>query len=138
MDHVFYDVPLVPGLALDCLPNRDSMSYGSTYDLQPSQLETMFRGTLRYIDDTSMTVMLTSSRYKGFTSLMRGFTSAGLLDSSTQINLNQSGGWQSLLAHSLSIIHGISVKNDRSSLMSALRNLMLESEAIEVIEAAEW
>jgi alpha-aminoadipic semialdehyde synthase len=48
LDAVFPDVPLLPGLSLECLANRDSLSYGKIYKLDPvTRLEAMFRGTLR-------------------------------------------------------------------------------------------
>ena len=136
---MFPDIPLVPGLALDCLPNRDSISYGASYDLDPSKLETMFRGTLRYASlGNSDRCFLTFRRYKGFVSLMRGFISAGLLDMTTPINLNLSGGWQSLLARTLSVVHNATVKNNKASLESALNQLLDEEDVNDVLDAAEW
>lgn len=43
----FTNVPLFVGYELEGLPNRDSLSYPSTYGLPPD-LPTMLRGTLRY------------------------------------------------------------------------------------------
>ena len=43
------DSPFANGLALECLPNRDSYPYATTYNLGSiASLESMFRGTLRY------------------------------------------------------------------------------------------
>jgi alpha-aminoadipic semialdehyde synthase len=69
---------------------------------------------------------------------MRGFISAGLLDMTTPINLNQSGGWQSLLARTLSVVHNATVKNNKASLESALNQLLNEEDLTAVLDAAEW
>lgn len=69
---------------------------------------------------------------------MRGFISAGLLDMNNAINLNTSGGWQSLLARSLSLVHNSPVKNNQASLTSALSALMDDADVLNVLEAAEW
>lgn len=69
---------------------------------------------------------------------MRGFISAGLLDMNNAINLNTSGGWQSLLARSLSLVHNAPVKNNQASITSALSALMDDADVLNVLEAAEW
>jgi alpha-aminoadipic semialdehyde synthase len=130
----------VKGLALECLPNRDSLSYASTYGLGPAEsLESVFRGTLR-CDDALMVGNYTNCacRYKGFSSLMRGFQVAGMLDPESLIDLNLRGGWQSFLAQCLSGVHKTIVKNDRRSLSAALRSLLPESAVADLLEAAEW
>ena len=44
------NLPVSEVLQLEGLPNRDSLSYASTYSLQESDgLKTLFRGTLRYV-----------------------------------------------------------------------------------------
>jgi alpha-aminoadipic semialdehyde synthase len=58
------DVPIMKGFALEGYPNRDSLKYISLYNLNPSKLRTMFRGTLRY---------------KGFADQMDAFKRLGLL-----------------------------------------------------------
>jgi hypothetical protein len=68
---------------------------------------------------------------------MRGFISTGLLDMTTPINLNISGGWQSLLARTLSVVHNANVKNNKASLESALSQL-LDGDVTDVLDAAEW
>lgn len=120
----FPDIPLVKGLALECLPNRDSLSYGPVYGLGPVEsMESVFRGTLRY---------------KGFSSLMRGFQMAGVLDLQSSIDLNSRGGWQSLLAQCLSQVHQTPIKNDKRNLTAALRGFMTDSELTDLLESAEW
>lgn len=61
------DVDLFKGFALEGVPNRDSLSYVDLYGLDKTtnngEVETMFRGTLRF---------------KGFCSLLRGCMSLGL------------------------------------------------------------
>lgn len=124
LESVFPDIPLVKGLSLECLPNRDSLSYAPTYGLGPVEnLESIFRGTLRY---------------KGFSSLMKGFSSAGLLDLRSSLTLNSRGGWQSLLAQSLSQVHQTAVQNNRKDISAALRTTLTETEANDLLEAAEW
>ncbi|KAJ1823329.1 hypothetical protein LPJ56_002998, partial [Coemansia sp. RSA 2599] len=44
----FKHVPLYPGFAFEGLANRDSLQYADIYGLQLDQMDTMFRGTLRY------------------------------------------------------------------------------------------
>ncbi|KAJ1723018.1 hypothetical protein LPJ53_002636 [Coemansia erecta] len=46
--HKFANVPLYPGFAFEGLANRDSLQYADIYGLQLDQMDTMFRGTLRY------------------------------------------------------------------------------------------
>ncbi|KAJ2849600.1 hypothetical protein J3B02_003774 [Coemansia erecta] len=46
--HRFKNVPLYPGFAFEGLANRDSLQYADIYGLQLDQMDTMFRGTLRY------------------------------------------------------------------------------------------
>lgn len=124
LDSVFPYVPLFPGLSLECLANRDSLSYGSIYKLDPvNRLESMFRGTLRY---------------KGFSSLMSGFVRAGLLDQSKPVLLSHAGGWHSLLSQTLSNVHGMTVPNNYKSIKGALLDLLSEDSAAEVLRAAEW
>jgi len=131
----------VKGLALECLPNRDSLSYGPAYGLGPPEaLESVFRGTLRCDGASAIVEHCTDvvNRYKGFSSLMRGFQVAGLLDSQSLIDLNSRGGWQSFLAQCLSGVHKTMVKNDEHNLHAALKSLLAESEATVLLEAAEW
>lgn len=54
-----------PDLALECLPNRDSLQYERVYGIDRAR--TLFRGTLRY---------------RGFSSLMNVFQNMGLFDES--------------------------------------------------------
>jgi hypothetical protein len=69
---------------------------------------------------------------------MRGFQKAGVLDLQSSIDLNSRGGWQSLLAQSLSQVHLASIKNDQQNLTAALRGSMTDSEVTDLLEAAEW
>lgn len=53
----FPDVPASSVLALEGVANRDSMSYAGTYGLGPVQgLQTLIRGTLRYVTAYSKTL----------------------------------------------------------------------------------
>ncbi|KAG8832376.1 hypothetical protein FRC17_001423 [Serendipita sp. 399] len=121
----FRDFPLVPGLALECLPNRDSLSYGPIYGLNAvDKLESMFRGTLRY---------------KGFSSMMQCFLSSGVLDATALLNLNSQGGWYSFLSQALSKACGRPVKNSSGDIIAVLRDRGVSEEKLgEFLEAAEW
>ncbi|KAJ2156250.1 hypothetical protein GGF46_005312 [Coemansia sp. RSA 552] len=44
----FGEVPLFPGFAFEGLANRDSLQYADIYGLHLDDMDTMFRGTLRY------------------------------------------------------------------------------------------
>ncbi|KAJ1770169.1 hypothetical protein IW140_004894 [Coemansia sp. RSA 1813] len=44
----FAQVPLFKGFAFEGLANRDSLQYADIYGLQLNEMDTMFRGTLRY------------------------------------------------------------------------------------------
>ncbi|KAJ2436212.1 hypothetical protein IWW41_000379 [Coemansia sp. RSA 2522] len=44
----FGRVPLFPGFAFEGLANRDSLQYADIYGLKLNDMDTMFRGTLRY------------------------------------------------------------------------------------------
>jgi alpha-aminoadipic semialdehyde synthase len=67
-----------PDLVLECLPNRDSLSYEKVYGIEGPKLNTMFRGTLRY---------------RGFSSNMSVFQNMGLLDATE----HQQDSWQKLI-----------------------------------------
>ncbi|KAG9005553.1 hypothetical protein FRB90_010309 [Tulasnella sp. 427] len=86
----FPSVPLVRGLALEGLANRDSLPYAETYGLgSVDSMWNVFRGTLRY---------------QGFARILDVFREIGLLSTSPKdaVLLNSSlGGWQSLVASSL-------------------------------------
>ena len=71
------DVPIMKGFSIEGYPNRDSLKYISLYNLDPSKLKTMFRGTLRY---------------KGFSSIMDGLREIGLLSTSPLPEI-QSTSW---------------------------------------------
>ncbi|KAG8910593.1 hypothetical protein FRC01_006246, partial [Tulasnella sp. 417] len=86
----FPSVPLVRGLALEGLANRDSLPYAQTYGLgSVDSMWDVFRGTLRY---------------QGFSRVLDVFREIGLLSTSPKdaVMLNSThGGWQSLVASSL-------------------------------------
>lgn len=65
-----------PNLELECLPNRDSLSYEKVYGIPDAP--TLFRGTLRY---------------RGFSMLMNTFQNMGLFDSS----IAQARTWADLI-----------------------------------------
>ncbi len=66
---------------LECLPNRDSLSYATDYGLQSAK--TLFRGTLRY---------------RGFSSIVDQLKSIGLISADKWVNPNQHQSWVSVCA----------------------------------------
>ncbi|KAH8921804.1 hypothetical protein BT69DRAFT_1264076 [Atractiella rhizophila] len=97
------------------LPNRNSLHYLDTYQLQPN-LPTMLRGTLRY---------------RGFSRLLRGFQSAGLLN---QVALQRSSsGWKDFFAACLGVSDS---KQARQVLMERVEGD--EALADEVEAAFDW
>ncbi|KAF6756526.1 Saccharopine dehydrogenase-domain-containing protein, partial [Ephemerocybe angulata] len=94
----FPSIPLTPSFALEGLPNRDSLTYQSTYTLPPPPaLRTLLRGTLRY---------------PGFASLMGSFQALGLLDSASHITLQQ--GWLDLVPAALNAKYTADLKKSGS------------------------
>ncbi|KAJ2726791.1 hypothetical protein GGI07_000302 [Coemansia sp. Benny D115] len=61
----FESVPLYPGFSFEGLANRDSLEYADIYGLKLDNMDTMFRGTLRY---------------KGFSEILGCLSALGLLD----------------------------------------------------------
>ncbi|KAJ1907970.1 hypothetical protein LPJ81_000399 [Coemansia sp. IMI 209127] len=61
----FQNVPLFKGFALEGLANRDSLQYADIYGLKLKQMDTMFRGTLRY---------------QGYSDILDCFMKLGFLD----------------------------------------------------------
>ncbi|KAL8143623.1 hypothetical protein V2J09_016655 [Rumex salicifolius] len=59
-----FRLPELPALALECLPNRDSLVYGDVYGIRDEAI-TIFRGTLRY---------------EGFSEIMGTLARIGLLN----------------------------------------------------------
>ncbi|KAJ3074901.1 hypothetical protein HDU98_009870 [Podochytrium sp. JEL0797] len=66
-------VTVFPGFALEGIPNRDSLGYLDTYGLG-GEVETMFRGTLRF---------------KGYTEMMGAFVEVGLLETKIRKDLGE-------------------------------------------------
>lgn len=69
-----------PELHLECLPNRDSLLYETTYGLE--NVNTLFRGTLRY---------------RGFSSLMSVFQTMGFFDSAIEADMKKTKTWADVL-----------------------------------------
>lgn len=67
---------VLPAFALEVLPNRNSLSYGDLYGLP--QLETIFRGTLRY---------------QGYSRILAAMRDLGLLDMTERDALKEGGAW---------------------------------------------
>ncbi|KAJ2701701.1 hypothetical protein FB645_004542 [Coemansia sp. IMI 203386] len=71
--HKFNNVPLYPGFAFEGLANRDSLQYADIYGLQLDQMDTMFRGTLRY---------------QGYSEILDCLLKLGLLDLDPQLSVD--------------------------------------------------
>ncbi|KAJ2842715.1 hypothetical protein IWW36_005807 [Coemansia brasiliensis] len=61
----FGNVPLYPGFAFEGLANRDSLQYADIYGLKLDDMDTMFRGTLRF---------------QGYSEILDGLLKLGFLD----------------------------------------------------------
>ncbi|KAJ1748278.1 hypothetical protein LPJ79_004661 [Coemansia sp. RSA 1821] len=61
----FGSVPLYPGFAFEGLANRDSLQYADIYGLRLEDMDTMFRGTLRF---------------QGYSEILDGLLKLGFLD----------------------------------------------------------
>ncbi|KAI9506643.1 hypothetical protein GGI26_004739 [Coemansia sp. RSA 1358] len=64
-ENKFANVPLYPGFAFEGLANRDSLQYADIYGLKLDEMDTMFRGTLRY---------------QGYSDILNCFLKLGFLD----------------------------------------------------------
>jgi alpha-aminoadipic semialdehyde synthase len=95
------DVPIFKGYSFEGLANRDSLSYIHKYNLDENQLQTMFRGTLRY---------------KGFSELMYLFNQMQLFNLKSRSDLQTGISWaeliESLLGKNVELglaAHGVNV-----------------------------
>ncbi|KAJ2928113.1 hypothetical protein H1R20_g8966, partial [Candolleomyces eurysporus] len=79
----FPSVPITSDFKLEGLPNRDSMVYCDTYDLDASKMRTVIRGTLRY---------------PGFSQLMNTFLQLGFLNTTARIHIER---WEDFVKQSL-------------------------------------
>ena len=71
-----------PDLQLECLPNRDSLSYAKTYGIE-DEISTIYRGTLRY---------------GGFSGLMNVYQNMGLFDDKPfLVNVDKKTTWCDLV-----------------------------------------
>jgi alpha-aminoadipic semialdehyde synthase len=118
-------VPIFNGFSFEGLPNRDSISYIDTYNLDSTKLKTMFRGTLRY---------------KGFSELMYLFSKIGLFDTKLNSEIRAGLSWGELLKRltngdmlgKLSQL-GVDVNaNSFNRLKEAMHSLELDSFNLEV------
>jgi len=65
-------IGIFPGFSLEGIPNRDATAYVEQYGIAPGEVDTFFRGTLRY---------------KGWSEIMEAVVEIGLLDESPQPHL---------------------------------------------------
>ncbi|KAJ2893235.1 hypothetical protein GGI21_005456, partial [Coemansia aciculifera] len=83
--NAFRNVPLHPGFAFEGLANRDSLQYADIYGLDLADMDTMFRGTLRY---------------HGFADIMQCLLSLGLLSLDAKSHVSASSAAE-FLRHTL-------------------------------------
>ncbi|KAH9916537.1 Saccharopine dehydrogenase-domain-containing protein [Fomitopsis serialis] len=117
------DVPISDIMRFEGLPNRDSLPYARQYGLgdpQSQDLQTIFRGTLRY---------------PGFSTLMHGLRSIGLLENSTKVQFSD---WTELVRKSLEVRLGRTLPGDEASVLSALRDISPSQTTEELIDALRW
>ena len=140
-DSVYTDFPLANGLALECLPNRDSYPYAATYNLgSVTALESMFRGTLRYGLALPLPKDLAHTNlhsYRGFSRLMSSLNKLGVFDLSKPFVL--SDGWPSFIPSVLQRTHELSTSaNDASSTERAISSVIPGDQLQDIMEALSW
>jgi len=117
-----FAVEIEPCFSLECLPNRDSIKYGVAYELE--DVETMFRGTLRY---------------KGFSLLMSAMNKLGLFNTQAQDFLTQNSppmSWPVLLATLLP--SDTTISNLEEAILKKLKIEDIRSTGVKIIEAFKW
>ncbi|KAF8327879.1 Saccharopine dehydrogenase-domain-containing protein [Cantharellus anzutake] len=124
LSRYFPDVNIARGFALEGLANRDSLSYAEAYDLGSlDDLETVFRGTLRY---------------KGFSRMLQSFKNIGLLSVSGESEI-QIENWSDLVPAALGKTLGMpnpSVFSSLESLRSGLEDAISDAQSVESTLAA--
>ncbi|KAI5116909.1 hypothetical protein M0805_000804 [Coniferiporia weirii] len=114
------NLPVSTVLQLEGLPNRDSLSYSSTYSLHEQEgLKTLFRGTLRY---------------PGFSQLLSSFKQLGLLDIHRTLQINS---YSDLIRVSVEDLTNTAITQP-SSMLSALSDLVPGCDAKELYESIAW
>jgi len=117
------DVPISDIMKFEGLPNRDSLPYARQYGLgdpQSHDLQTIFRGTLRY---------------PGFSTLMHALRSIGLLENSTRVHFSD---WSDFVRKSLEVRLGHALPGDEASVLSAIRDTSPSQVTEELIDALHW
>ena len=113
-------VDIYPGYNLEGLPNRNSLPYKDDYGIP--EAETMFRGTLRF---------------GGFSNIMLGLNSLGLLDDSPNDMLkSDSLTWCQLMRSSMGL--GDQFSNWKTAVGSKLVSEGKVERASAVVDACEW
>jgi alpha-aminoadipic semialdehyde synthase len=104
------------------LANRDSLPYAEKYGLGSIEgLDDCFRGTLRY---------------KGFSKLLEGFRSLGLMSQTPLFRHPES--WEDLLRLTISDALGEAALMNSSSTLDGVRSLTPHSEEERVADALGW
>ncbi|KAL5513968.1 hypothetical protein ACEPAG_2729 [Sanghuangporus baumii] len=113
-------LPVSEVLQLEGLPNRDSLSYSTTYDLHPADgLQTLFRGTIRY---------------PGFCDLLLGFKQLGLLDTDRSLRITS---YFDVIRASVEDLTGSRI-DSLGALQSALRDLTSTNDISNLFDAVQW
>lgn len=126
-------------MKLEGIANRNSLPYAEMYGL--SDVRTMFRGTLRYEYSLKTRcgrlfyAVFHDPRYPGFGKLMHQFKMIGLLETQNAIRLSQ---WEDLTLHSLEKQLGTTVPNDAASIISALSQIIPESQTAALLDALDF
>ncbi|THH02997.1 hypothetical protein EW145_g6616 [Phellinidium pouzarii] len=114
------NLPVSDVLRFEGLPNRDSLTYSSTYNLQElNGLKTLFRGTLRY---------------PGFSRLLSSFRQIGLLDIHRTLQISS---YSDLVRASIEDLTKSAITQP-SSMLSALADLVPGYDTEELYNSLSW
>ncbi|XP_040063451.2 alpha-aminoadipic semialdehyde synthase, mitochondrial isoform X2 [Ixodes scapularis] len=112
-----HEVDFLPGFNLEGYPNRDSLSYKSTYGI--NYAHTVLRGTLRY---------------KGFSSSMKGLQMLGLLSDDPHPSLHPRGPditWRQFMSALLGQQDNLLTSNIRNLIFERVDKCELRTRAVE-------
>ncbi|KAH8111628.1 Saccharopine dehydrogenase-domain-containing protein [Phellopilus nigrolimitatus] len=114
------NLPVSSVLHFEGLPNRDSLSYSSIYDLCESDgLKSLFRGTIRY---------------PGFSDLLLSFKQLGLLDTHRALRISS---YSDLIRASIEDLTDMAITQP-ASMFSAMSDLIPECDPSELYETLAW
>ncbi|KAI8820791.1 Saccharopine dehydrogenase-domain-containing protein [Fimicolochytrium jonesii] len=115
---------IAKGFALEGIPNRDSLKYVDLYNLGDiSDLDTMFRGTLRYT---------------GYCDLMATFRDIGLFNDVERTDLKSGVSWADLTNELLGIDAGSDVRTAIANVLASKGKSPSEAHLDTVVSALQW